>query len=125
MRTQIKQWNYLTGKLNNADICSRPSSFKILHSGSFWVLRPRFLYEQTVQKYSTENNDQVANIKLSKKQRANLSSLALNGNIGNRTLYILLSQTACFLKLKQNCINKKRIINQYIPFENLILKVSN
>ena len=46
--------------MNIADDVLRPSYFKALHSLSPWVLEPKFLYEQTPQKYSLENHDQIA-----------------------------------------------------------------
>ena len=40
---------------------------RVLTTFFLWVLGPRFLYEQTVQKYSIENNDQIVNNKTEQK----------------------------------------------------------
>ena len=42
--TEIKQWKYIPGDLNPADICTHYHSFQYLNSDSIWIRGPNFLY---------------------------------------------------------------------------------
>ena len=42
--TEIKQWKYVPGDLNPADMCTCYHSFQCLNSDSIWIRAPNFLY---------------------------------------------------------------------------------
>ena len=41
--TEIKQWKYIPGDLNPADMCTCYYSFQYLNSDSIWIRDPNFL----------------------------------------------------------------------------------
>ena len=42
--TEIKQWKYIPGDLNRAEMCTQHHSFQYLNSDSIWIRGPNFLY---------------------------------------------------------------------------------
>ena len=57
---EIKQWKYIPGDLNPANICASYYSFQYLNSDSIWIRDPNFLYQNEKEndfQYVIKNNE--------------------------------------------------------------------
>ena len=67
--TELKQWDYISNKMNIADMCTQVSPFCDLHPESLWINGLSFLYETTCQYFWQEKiNYQTINVLQSKKK---------------------------------------------------------
>ena len=58
--TEIKQWKYIPGDLNPADMFTCYHSLQCLNSGSIWIRGPNFLYRdenENAFEYVIGNNE--------------------------------------------------------------------
>ena len=114
--TEIKQWKYIPGNLNPADMCTRYHSFQYLNSDSICIRGPNFLYQNEKEnafEYAIENNKtdhfnvNFANSSTTKSSNSPkfISSINLNHY---SSYYKLLKHIALILKLKRNYISYER-----------------
>ena len=114
--TEIKQWKYIPGDLNPADMCTRYHSFQCLNSDSIWIRGINFLYRnknENAFEYVIENNEiENFNVNLatnlttkSSNSPKFISSIKWNHY---SSYYKLLKHIAWILKLKRNYISCKR-----------------
>ena len=57
--TEIKQWKYIPGDLNQVDMCTCYHLFQYLNSDSIWIRGPDFLYRNEKENAFEYGHDQV------------------------------------------------------------------
>ena len=113
--TEIKQWKYIPGDLNPANICTSYHSFQYLNSDSTWIRGPIFLYQNEKEnnfQYVIKNNENEnfnVNIATNSTTKSSNSPKFISSVKWNHYLsyYKLSKYIAWILKSKQNYISYK------------------
>ena len=126
--TEIKQWKYIPGNLNPADMCTRYHSFQYLNSDSIWIRGPNFQYwneKGNAFVYVIENNETenfIVNFATNSTTKLSNSPKFISSTKWNHysSYYKLLKHITWMLKLKQNYIScKQNKEHKGLPFTNL------
>ena len=105
----IKQWRYIPGSENVADMCTRTNVFKNLTPTSIWIKGPKFVYELERREYEIERSDYIINTlqTVENKNDAKTHTSCINWNIYSE-YYKLVRHVSWIIKLKTNYLNNKR-----------------
>ena len=125
--TEIKQWKYIPGNFNSADLCTPYHSFRYLNSDSIWIRVPNFLYrnekgnpfEHVMRNNETDNfNVNFATNSTTKLSNSPRFVFSIKWNHYS-SYYKWLKHIAWMLKLKRNYISYKRSKkHKGLPFTN-------
>ena len=125
---EIKQWKYIPGDLNPANICASYYSFQYLNSDSIWIRDPNFLYQNEKEndfQYVIKNNEtENFNVNIATNSTTKLSNSTKFISSVKRNHYSSCDKSskyiAWILKSRQNYISYKwNKEHKSLPFTNL------